>query len=1125
MKDFLTSINKTETLTKLQRPFSALPKVWIGFIIAGVYLLVELVGGASGNDMDDLLVYLIAIGLVGMAYWFFCVYRFHKILWEMTKDYEFSPGAAVGYHFLPFYNFYWIFKWPIEFSNTINALGTVKMAPGALLGALLLIALLINRFFDGAVGMTFIFGIGTYMASVLRKQIQSPISVLPEEIQAEVKETGVWATQKVDQIKLISWNERPVLDGLVSVDCPECKEKKSFKVESFRPFSSERPEGLLLTEDVVNFVSGGNRFLSGALGFVFAAIIVVIIEMALQVRRHNFFFTVIGVIIWKFIQAILENVFNKQIPVWTYTCSGCKNKIFIASDGSDVLLGEPKEKKEKALKPESKVIVKPVVEDKSLPSMDLSPVPAVSSLIDESEPQDVLPDTVPHAFTKTLVAPTKNLEAGSVFAGRYLILEELGKGGMGSVYKAYDKEVEEKIALKTIKSEIAADEKVIQRFRNELKIARKISHKNVCRMFDLGREDDTYYIAMEYVSGEDLKSSVRRMGPLSTGKVLGFATEICEGLAEAHRLGIVHRDLKPQNIMIDRDGIAQIMDFGIARSRDLKGMTENGSTIGTPEYMSPEQVEGEDIDSRSDIYSMGVILYEMVTGRTPFEGKTPMSIAMKHVTEKPKEPKGLNMQISEDLSRVIMKCMEKDKTYRFQSALDLLYALKEIERGIPAIERIKPARKPVTSREITVSFSVRRFLIPVAALLGVVIIGGGIWYFVLRPESSKPTLSSPVPTKEHTLAAAHEFLEDKDYSEALALFNSVLELDPEDPDVRFNKATILKEQGKTEEALQEFEKVIVLDEEDPRSYKQLGEIFEQKKDFEKGVFYYKKYIALASLSESADAGEVAKRVTEMEARLRPEGGEEAQGVTADKSTVTREITPRQAESKESEVDLSQRLNSGIRAFNQERYDQSISVMREILRLDPSNSQAKSYLNRAQQEKAKQLKKQEIGQGISLAQVAYERGDYEECLNQVKKVLRLDPENEEANRYYNLAEQVVAPEKMKIIVNGYVQSLNNKDLVSFYENTCSSALFQRIKEDTELISSLYKSFRSVASNIKIQLKENSRAEVSFSNIITGISVSEEQRQVVFEGTYIWEMEKQGETWKIIGISTLTSDKNS
>lgn len=1124
MKDFLSSLNKTETLTKLQRPFSALPKVWIGFIIAGVFLSVELIGNASGYEMDDLLVYLIAIGLIGMAFWLFCVHRFHKILREMTHNYKISPWAAVGYHFVPFYNFYWIFKWPIEFSKTINALGTVKMANGALLGVLLLIALLTNRFFDGAVGITFIFGIGTYMANVLRKQIQSPISVLPEEIQAEVVETGIWTKQNVDLIKSLSWKERPVFDGLVSVDCPQCKEKKTFKVESFRPFSPERPEGLVLTEDVVNFVSGGHRFLSGALGFVFAAIIVVIFEMALQVRRHNFFFTVIGVIIWKFIQAILESVFNKQIPVWTYKCSGCEKKIFIASDGSNVLLGEHKEKKEAAPKHESKKIAEPANEDISLPSMDKRSVPAVSSLIRESEHQDVLSDAAPASLTETLVTPSKNLDAGSVFAGRYLILEELGKGGMGSVYKAFDKEVEEKIALKTIKPEIAADENVIQRFRNELKIARKISHKNVCRMFDLGREDDTYYIAMEYVSGEDLKSSVRRMGPLSTGKVLGFATEICEGLAEAHRLGIVHRDLKPQNIMIDKGGIVRIMDFGIARSKELKGMTENGSTIGTPEYMSPEQVEGEDLDQRSDIYSMGVILYEMVTGRTPFEGKTPMSVAMKHVTEKPKEPRGLNMQIPEDLSRVIMKCMEKDKTRRYQRALDLLYALKEIERRIPAIERVKPARRPITSREITVSFSIRRFLIPVAAVLGAAIIGGGVWYFVLRPERSKSASPVSVLTKESILVAAHEAIKDKDYSGALDLFNRVLEIDPDDPDVRLNIATILKEQGNVEEALREFEKVIALNEEDPRSYRQLGEIFEQKQDLEKGVFYYKKYLSLVSPTESAEVETIARKVKSMEDRLQPTGGEEAQSVKAEKSILTREVTSGRVESREPEADLSQRLDVGIRAFNQKRYDQSIRVMREILRLDPNNSQAKSYLTQSQQEKAKQVRKQEIGQGISLAQVAYERGDYDECLNQVKKVLKLDPQNEEANRYYNLAEQVIAPQKIRDIVTGYVQSLNNKNLVSFYENTCSSELFQRIKGDTELISGLYKSFRSVASNISVQLEENNRAEVSFSNIITGIPKSGEQRQVVFEGTYIWKMEKQDDAWRIIRISTQTANKN-
>jgi len=589
-------------------------------------------------------------------------------------------------------------------------------------------------------------------------------------------------------------------------------------------------------------------------------------------------------------------------------------------------------------------------------------------------------------------------------------------------------------------------------------------------MFDLGREEDTYFITMEYVSGEDLKSSLRRMGPLSTGKVLGFATEICEGLAELHRLGIVHRDLKPQNIMIDKDGISRIMDFGIASSIEHKGMTENGSTIGTPEYMSPEQVEGEDIDQRSDIYSMGVILYEMVTGRTPFEGKTPMSVAMKHVTEKPKEPKGLNVQISDDLSRVIMKCMEKGKLRRYQNALDLLYALKEIERGIPAIERIKPARRPITSREITVSFNLRKFLIPVAVVLGTAIIGGGVWYFVLRPEGSKPALPSSEQTKENILAAATEFLKEKDYSEALNQFHKLLEVDPEDPDIRLNIANILKEQGKMEEALKEFERVIVLDEEDFRSYRQLGEIFEQRQDLEKGMLYYKKYLSLVPAGESADTDAIIKKVEDMEELLRSESKEELESVIPEKRVVTREATPRRAESEEPEIDLSQRLDTGIRAFNQERYDQSISAMREVLKLDPNNLEAKSYLTRAQQEKAKQQKKQEIGQGMSLAQVAYERGDYEECQNQVKKVLRIDPGNEEAKRYYNLSEQVIAPQRITGIVNGYIQSLNNKNLVSFYQDTCSSTLFQRVKGDTELISSLFKSFKSVGSNIKIQLKE-------------------------------------------------------
>ncbi len=266
-----------------------------------------------------------------------------------------------------------------------------------------------------------------------------------------------------------------------------------------------------------------------------------------------------------------------------------------------------------------------------------------------------LPGIEEAIHTKTLETPIEELTTGSTFAGRYQIIEELGKGGMGWVYKVLDKETKERIALKLIKPEIATDKKTIERFRNELTTARKIVQKNVCRMYDLNREKGNYYITMEFVSGGDLKRFIRRSEQLSVGKAISIAKQICDGLEEAHGLGIVHRDLKPQNIMIDDNGNARIMDFGIARTVKDKGITGSGVMIGTPEYMSPEQVEAKEVDQRSDIYSLGVILYEMVTGRMPFEGETPLSIAMKHKTEEPKDPRELNTQLSEDLSRVIRR--------------------------------------------------------------------------------------------------------------------------------------------------------------------------------------------------------------------------------------------------------------------------------------------------------------------------------------------------------------------------------------------------------------------------------------------------------------------------------------
>jgi serine/threonine protein kinase len=192
----------------------------------------------------------------------------------------------------------------------------------------------------------------------------------------------------------------------------------------------------------------------------------------------------------------------------------------------------------------------------------------------------------PPVITETLQTPVHELTTGSTFAGRYQVIEELGHGGMGRVYKVEDADIKEKVALKLLRPEINMDKDAVERFSNELKLARRIGHRNVCKMFDLGRAEGTTFITMEFVPGEDLKSFLHRSKLLSIGTAISIAKQVCEGLEEAHRLGVVHRDLKPGNIMIDKDGDAKIMDFGIARSLSGKGITGAGMLIGTPEYMS-----------------------------------------------------------------------------------------------------------------------------------------------------------------------------------------------------------------------------------------------------------------------------------------------------------------------------------------------------------------------------------------------------------------------------------------------------------------------------------------------------------------------------------------------------------
>ncbi len=338
--------------------------------------------------------------------------------------------------------------------------------------------------------------------------------------------------------------------------------------------------------------------------------------------------------------------------------------------------------------------------------------------------------------TETIRLPGIDLTTGSTFAARYRIIEELGKGGMGRVYRALDQKLNEEIAIKFIRPEIARETESIRRFRTELRTARKVVHRNVARMFDLNEEESVPYITMEYVKGENLKNLIDKVGRLSAQQAVPIAKQVAEGLAEAHRLGVIHRDLKPQNIMIDEQGTARITDFGIARLQKTDDATATVAVMGTPAYVSPEQVEGFPADSRSDLYSLGIVLYEMLTGKPAFQADSPYSIALKHVSEVAPDPRSVNPEIAQNLSRVVMKCLEKDPEKRYQNAAELIMDLEALEEGFTTgfIPAPQPDRGVGSVRKWVMAWRMP------LAFLAVIALGiGGIFIyekFFTRPKPS-----------------------------------------------------------------------------------------------------------------------------------------------------------------------------------------------------------------------------------------------------------------------------------------------------------------------------------------------------------------------------------------------------
>ena len=293
---------------------------------------------------------------------------------------------------------------------------------------------------------------------------------------------------------------------------------------------------------------------------------------------------------------------------------------------------------------------------------------------------------------------------GKVLGNRYEILEEIGSGGMATVYKAKCKLLNRYVAVKVLRDEFANDAEFIKRFQVEAQSAASLSHPNIVSIYDVGNEDGLHYIVMELIEGKTLKEIIKEKGKLPWREAVGIASQIASGLSQAHQNHIVHRDIKPHNIIITKDGVAKVTDFGIAKAVSNSTINAFGSTIGSVHYFSPEHARGGYTDEKSDIYSLGVVLYEMCTGKLPFDGETPVAVALKHLQETPKEPIEICKDLPKAVNDIIMKAMKKDPTERYESAADMYKDLQSVLSNPElAVDRDNKAKIDCPTQRISIA--------------------------------------------------------------------------------------------------------------------------------------------------------------------------------------------------------------------------------------------------------------------------------------------------------------------------------------------------------------------------------------------------------------------------------------
>lgn len=558
--------------------------------------------------------------------------------------------------------------------------------------------------------------------------------------------------------------------------------------------------------------------------------------------------------------------------------------------------------------------------------------------------------------------------------GKYEVIGLLGKGAMGIVYKALDPDIDREVAIKTIRFDLISDEgeknELMLRFMREAKAAGRLVHPNIITIHDVGKEADMTYIVMQYIGGLSLQKWISTRKKISTPEIVNLMIQLCDALDFAHQKGIVHRDIKPANILLDDAGKPCICDFGVAHV-EMSTITQTGATIGTPSYMSPEQVMGKKIDKRSDIFSLGAILYELLTGKRPFEGESITTVIYKIINQDAPSLPGGGQGISPEFEDVVRKALAKDPENRYSSCSELANDLRKIAHFSDETIAMTGVRPSTVEKHVLREKKSRR--VPVLALIGAAIaigIGGFFLYQKLSETSSSQADSDSI------------------------LVESTLH--------------------------------------DPRP---------------------------------------------MDAVL---------------------------DALESEADKM------VKNYNSGNYAETIRLAQNILKRDEKNEDALDYLARSRS----RLSEGQVAAFISDGIRDYKNGNFEQCKINMGRALKIDAKNEEARRYFDLADMALSEQVIRQIVERQRRAEEQKDLLAFLSDIGPEALLTKKRTDAMQLFNNFDAINSRISDLSIDFIDPHHADVSFSHLLVGVDKTSGNRKVIFEGKKTLTLEKLDDTWKIL-----------